>query len=632
MEAGVSNTKLRVEQIKSEDGFTSLSVDLEALRGQVKDIIGSADYKEEITGEYAKVQIVDLAAHLDASGASSLSVKQAANVVGAFSVNTDKFTIAAATGNTMVNGTFNAKGAADLDSTLNVDGAAVMKSTLSVTGSADFLAAVVARSTFNAVGAADLDSTLNVDGASDLHGAVYAYSTFRADGAVDINAAMDVSGASDLHGAVKAYGTLEVDGESTLASAIVEDLTNTRVTFAGAGGALVDDAKMTFASGVLTVSGSTFSKDVTIVGNLTVQGATTTVDTQNLIVADAKIVISSGGRVDGAGIYLASDSAGENIRWSASEDKWIASDKFAADVMQALDLSSALVWADASGNLTEVLPADLGAAVRAELAGTSNQVSISAADAVTGISTISLPQNIHSGASPTFVAATLSGLTASRLMASDASKATVSIDLINWVTGTVNRVSVADDGDGSVTLSAPQDIHTGASPTFAAMNFGSYGAIVGVGGGVDLKLAAVTGSLKFDDSFRAASTFGQPLKLAGAAGEWDAIETAYGAEKSLLAMLAAAAPSTNKRYVWTSASATGTDVVLSALDAATFPIGAASYQNGKSDVFVNGQLMAEGSGKDFEFAAPAGTDRVKIIFAFSLQSGDVVTLHRYPAA
>ena len=42
--------------------------------------------------------------------------------------------------------------------------------------------------------------------------------------------------------------------------------------------------------------------------------------------------------------------------------------------------------------------------------------------------------------------------------------------------------------------------------------------------------------------------------------------------------------------------------------------------------------MAEGSGKDFEFAAPAGTDRVKIVFAFSLQSGDVVTLHRYPAA
>ena len=629
-----SITKIRAEQIKSEDFASgSLAIDLEALRGQIKDIIGAADYKEEITGEYAKVQIVDLAAHIDASGASSLAIKQAANVVGAFSVNTDMFTIASANGNTMVNGTFNAKGAVDLDSTLNVDLAAVMKSTLSVTGSADFLAAVVARSTFNAVGAADLDSTLNVDGASDLHGAVYAYSTFRADGAVDINAAMDVSGSSDLHGAVKAYGTLEVDGESTLASAIVEDLTNTRVTFAGAGGALVDDAKMTFASGVLTVSGSTFSKDVTIAGNLTVQGATTTVDTQNLIVADAKIVISSGGIVDGAGIYLASDSAGENIAWNVAGDKWIVSDKLAAGTLQAQDLSTAIVWADGDGNLIEITAANLGAAVNAELAGTSNQVSISAADASTGISTLSLPQDIHSGASPTFVAMTGSSLTASRLMASNASKGTVSADLYSWVAQTANQVLVANDGDGSITLSLPQDIHTGASPTFAAMNFGSYGAIVGVGAGfADLKLAAVTGSLKFDDSFRTASTFSVPLKLAGAAGEWTAIENAYGAELSLLAMLAAAAPSTNKRYVWSSSTSTGVEVVLTAANAAAFPINAPPYQNGKSDVFVNGQLMTEGSGKDFEFGAPAGTDRVKLTFAFSLQSGDVVTLHRYAAA
>ena len=615
MEAGVSNTKMRVEQIKSEDGFTSLSVDLEALRGQVKDIIGAADYKEEITGEYAKVQIVDLAAHIDASGASSLAIKQAANVVGAFSVNTDKFTVAAESGNTAVAGT------------LGVTGVSTFTGAIDANSTSDFQGAMNLQAGITVAGAIDANST------SDFQGAMNLQAGITVAGAVDINAAMDVSGSSDLHGAVKAYGALEVDGESTLASAIVEDLTNTRVTFAGAGGALVDDAKMTFASGVLTVSGSTFSKDVTIVGNLTVQGATTTVDTQNLIVADAKIVISSGGIVDGAGIYLASDSAGENIRWSASEDKWIASDKFAADVMQALDLSSALVWADASGNLTEVLPADLGAAVRAELAGTSNQVSISAADAVTGISTLSLPQDIHSGASPTFVAMTGSSLTASRLMASNASKGTVSADLYSWVAQTANQVLVADDADGSITLSLPQDIHTGASPTFAAMNFGSYGAIVGVGAGfADLKLAAVTGSLKLDDSFRAASTFGQPLKLAGAAGEWTAIENAYGAELSLLAMLAAAAPSTNRRYVWSSSTSTGVEVVLTAANANAFPIGAISYQNGKSDVFVNGQLMTEGSGKDFEFGAPAGTDRVKLTFAFSLQSGDVVTLHRYAAA
>jgi len=305
-------------------------------------------------------------------------------------------------------------------------------------------------------------------------------------------------------------------------------------------------------------------------------------------------------------------------------------------------------------------------------------------------------QDVTTDAMPEFTKAKLSTLTASRLMASNGSKETVSADLYSWVAGTANQVNVADDADGSITLSLPQNIHsdatptfvnvkhsglvgnegkamkiaasgtiapavwnefidiqanvglalsqsgfkaqvqlaqdirTSASPTFAGMTFGSYGSVVAAGS--DLKIVAPTGMIVLDDSYHATGGWSAPLSLASSAAEWTALETAYGSEMSLIAMLKAAAPSTNKRYVWTSASATGTDVVLSALDAATFPIGAASYQGGKSDVFVNGQLMAEGSGKDFEFAAPAGTDRVKIVFAFSLQSGDVVTLHRYPAA
>ena len=582
-----SITKIRAEQIKSEDFASgSLAIDLEALRGQIKDIIGADNYKEEITGEYAKVAMIDLAAHLDASSANaSLSVKQAANVIGAFSVNTDKFTIAAATGNTMVNGTFNAKGAADLDSTLNVDGAAVMKSTLSVTGSADFLAAVVARSTFNAVGAADLDSTLNVD------------------------------------------------GMSTLATAKVSDLTSSHVTFAGADGRLSGDAKMTFASGVLTVSGSTFSKDVTIAGNLTVQGATTTVDTQNLIVADAKIVISSGSIVDGAGIYLGSDSSvDESIRYTTADSgKWIASHKFAADTIQALDLSSALVWADASGNLIEVLPADLGAAVRAELTGTFNQISISAADASTGISTLSLPQNIHIGAAPTFVNVKHSAMVGNEGKAMKIfTSGTIAPAAWNEFIDIQADVGLLLSQSGfKAQVQLAQDIRTSASPTFAGMTFGSYGTVVAAGS--DLKIVAPAGMIVLDDSYRAAGGWSVPLSLAASAGEWTALETAYG-EVSLLAMLAAAAPSTNKRYVWSSSTATGVEVVLTSANASAFPIGATYYQSGKSDVFVNGQLMAEGSGKDFEFGAPSGTDRVKLTFAFSLQSGDVVTLHRYAAA
>lgn len=67
------------------------------------------------------------------------------------------------------------------------------------------------------------------------------------------------------------------------------------------------------------------------------------------------------------------------------------------------------------------------------------------------------------GASPVFKGITFTGLTASRLIWTDANKALVSKDLIDLVAGTTNRVTVVDDGDGSVTISGPQDIHTGAS-------------------------------------------------------------------------------------------------------------------------------------------------------------------------
>ena len=77
------------------------------------------------------------------------------------------------------------------------------------------------------------------------------------------------------------------------------------------------------------------------------------------------------------------------------------------------------------------------------------------------------------GATPTFAGFTISGLTASRLVASGASKQLVSADLFSWITGTANRISIADDGDGTITLSLPQDIHTGASPTFAGLTLTS---------------------------------------------------------------------------------------------------------------------------------------------------------------
>jgi len=59
-------------------------------------------------------------------------------------------------------------------------------------------------------------------------------------------------------------------------------------------------------------------------------------------------------------------------------------------------------------------------------------------------------------------------LTASRLLSTNSvGKPSTVSDLTNWIAGTANRVTVANDGDGTVTLSGPQDFHTGASPEFA---------------------------------------------------------------------------------------------------------------------------------------------------------------------
>ncbi|MBI2068574.1 MAG: hypothetical protein HYT67_00490 [Candidatus Yanofskybacteria bacterium] len=61
-------------------------------------------------------------------------------------------------------------------------------------------------------------------------------------------------------------------------------------------------------------------------------------------------------------------------------------------------------------------------------------------------------------------------LSASRLVFSNGSKVLSSVStLTGWIAGTSNQITVTDDLDGSVTLSLPQNIHTGASPTFAGL-------------------------------------------------------------------------------------------------------------------------------------------------------------------
>jgi len=182
--------------------------------------------------------------------------------------------------------------------------------------------------------------------------------------------------------------------------------------------------------------------------------------------------------------FMIIDSSGTNLRLNnyVADDVWIASGGgnvgigLSVSPSFKLHVAGAASFADATiTNLTatRLVASDasdklVSTSLNSWMTGTANRVTV--ADDGDGTVTLSAPQDIHTGASPTFVGATLTGLTATRLVASNGSDALVSVtDLTTWVAGTANRVTVANDGDGTITLSAPQDIHTSATPTFGGL-------------------------------------------------------------------------------------------------------------------------------------------------------------------
>lgn len=127
-----------------------------------------------------------------------------------------------------------------------------------------------------------------------------------------------------------------------------------------------------------------------------------------------------------------------------------------------------------------------GAAAVRTIMGTANQVTVASGDGVSGNPTISLPQNIHSGASPTFAGMTLTGK-------SGVIKATG-----GTLAGNATMDDIAD-GENHKRLTATkdgyinQDVKTTASPTFAGVTVGSLSGVVRASGGV------LSGSATLDD-------------------------------------------------------------------------------------------------------------------------------------
>jgi hypothetical protein len=135
---------------------------------------------------------------------------------------------------------------------------------------------------------------------------------------------------------------------------------------------------------------------------------------------------------------------------------------------------------------------------RAGLTGTANQVIVTSG---VGSSTLSLPQSLATTSTPTFTGATLtvplaiaSGGTGNggaptngNLLIGNGATYTIAS-----LTGTANRVTIAV-GSGTTTLSLPQSVAPGASPTFAALTLGT--PLSAANGGTGLSTTPSTGVL-----------------------------------------------------------------------------------------------------------------------------------------
>jgi hypothetical protein len=122
--------------------------------------------------------------------------------------------------------------------------------------------------------------------------------------------------------------------------------------------------------------------------------------------------------------------------------------------------------------------------------------------------------------SPTFAAATLSNLTASRLVATDENKLLASTNLSSWIAGTSNQITVTNNGSGGVTLSTPQSIGTGSTPTFANLILSSLASsstsdVVYYNSGTGaLTYGALSAGTYLDGTFRVSNTSDNTKKLA----------------------------------------------------------------------------------------------------------------------
>lgn len=192
-----------------------------------------------------------------------------------------------------------------------------------------------------------------------------------------------------------------------------------------------NEIEVSASTGAVTIGlpdNVTIGNNLVVNGDLTVHGSSTILNTETLAVEDNIILLNSnvtGVPSSNAGIEVErGSSANASLFWDESTDKWTVNDATntkaialvgdatfntfsnltdGTNTAQPDSSSDTFTFAAGTGIAVAITAASDTLTITNEgvgtLAGTSNQITASAS---TGNVTLSLPQNIHSGASPTF--------------------------------------------------------------------------------------------------------------------------------------------------------------------------------------------------------------------------------------
>jgi hypothetical protein len=246
-----------------------------------------------------------------------------------------------------------AGGNLDVEGTSTLTGNAAIGATLTVTTGVSSSGYLYAGGNLDVDGNTDLTGTLTVGGQTNLNGninlgdAATDVITFKADVSSSIipsvNATFNIGGPSDkwlqgyfvsasidslLVGGVNPMAMTLDDvmnnGNTTNNDFVLNNNGNQSITHTGATGNL----SISSQNGSTLIEGTTFAgNNVTIPGNLTVQGTTTTIDSTTVNIGDNIIVLNAVGTVADGGIQVV-DTTGTagtgSLLWNATSDYWYA--------------------------------------------------------------------------------------------------------------------------------------------------------------------------------------------------------------------------------------------------------------------------------------------------------------------